>query len=308
MSGIVVGPGSNWRTRLETATGPTMTLAEFPETRQPSTLGEESLLNVQHSPLGLGLRVSVGQTPLGAATEALGPLIVDGRLREADLHRTVDALRLPARFFADLVVHLQSLGVTVFAPDDEEDDGSGFDRKGLAVFLECAGRHPILTAEDERRLAGVLAEGRLAQEWLDSGQVPEEAVADFRRKVRAGEEAGNEFIRCNFKLVVSIVKKFQARGLELDDLIQEGHFGLATAVRKFDSDLGYRFSTYATWWIRQGVQRAIADYGSAIGCGSPQGTSSCLGNGVVGVALLVDSPSFLRQVIAPVVGEVPVGV
>jgi RNA polymerase primary sigma factor len=210
--------------------------------------------------------IAVGQTPMGEAMAALGPLIVDGRLQEDDLHRTVKMLRLPARFFADLTAHLRSVGVTVFVPDEPDDaeEESGFDRDGLSVFLERAARHPILTGEDERRLAGIIAEGRLAKEWLASGLVPEHAVAEFRRKVSAGEDAGNEFVRCNLRLVVSIAKKYQARGLDIEDLIQEGHFGLATAVRKFDPDRGFKFSTYATWWIRQSLQRAVADRGAAI--------------------------------------------
>lgn len=194
---------------------------------------------------------------------ALGPMIVDGRVQEAELHRVVEELRLPARFFAELIGHLDAVGVVVSDGDDNPDD-SGFDRDGLSVFFERAAGHRILTGEEERELAKTIAEGRLAQDWLDSGQVPEHAVCDLQRKVRAGEEAGNEFVRCNLRLVVSIARKMQGRGLELEDLIQEGHFGLATAVQKFDPDRGFKFSTYATWWIRQSVQRAVADRGSAI--------------------------------------------
>lgn len=194
---------------------------------------------------------------------ALGSTIVDGRVQEADLHRAVEELRLPARFFAELIAHLDAIGVMVVDGDDTADD-TGFDRDGLSVFFERAAAHRILTAEEERALATTIAEGRLARDWLDSGQVPEHAVPDLQRKVRAGEEASNEFVRCNLRLVVSIARKLQGRGLELEDLIQEGHFGLAAAVQKFDPDLGFKFSTYATWWIRQSVQRAIADRGSAI--------------------------------------------
>jgi RNA polymerase primary sigma factor len=193
----------------------------------------------------------------------LGPLIMGGRVQEDDLHRVVQELRLPARFFADVIAHLDAVGVVVVDGDDSSDD-AGFDRDGLSVFFERAAAHRILTAAEERELARSIAEGRLAQDWLDSGRVPDHAVPDLRRKVRAGDEASNEFVRCNLRLVVSIARKMQGRGLELEDLIQEGHFGLATAVQKFDPDRGFKFSTYATWWIRQAIQRALADRGNAI--------------------------------------------
>jgi RNA polymerase primary sigma factor len=196
---------------------------------------------------------------------ALAPAICGGRVKEADLHCVVEELRLPARFFVELTTHLDAIGVTVVAAEiDEGDDHTGFDRDGLSVFLERVGGHPILTAKEERDLAAIIGVGRLAEQWLASGQVPQDAIPELQRKVRAGEEASNEFVRCNMKLVVSIASKLQRRGVELEDLVQEGYFGLATAIRKFDADLGYKFSTYATWWIRQAVQRAIADRGSTI--------------------------------------------
>lgn len=196
--------------------------------------------------------------------EALHPWIHNGRLRNEHLYQTIEELRLPARYFSVLTAHLESLGIVLTAEDDIVEDESGYDRNGLSAFLEKALHHRILTAKEERDLASTIDAGRLAKEWLDSGNVPEHAISDLRRKVRAGEEASNEFVRCNFKLVVSIVKKLQRRGLDLEDLIQEGYFGLAIAVRKFDPDLGYKFSTYATWWIRQSASRAIADRGDAI--------------------------------------------
>ena len=197
--------------------------------------------------------------------EALGSAICDGRVKEADLNCVVEELRLPARFFAELTAHLDGIGVVVVPDDvDGHEDNTGFDRDGLSVFLERVGGHRILTAKEERDLAAIIGVGRLAEQWLASGRVPEDAIPELQRQARAGDEASNEFVRCNMKLVVSIASKLQGRGVELEDLIQEGYFGLATAIRKFDADLGYKFSTYATWWIRQAVQRAIADRGSTI--------------------------------------------
>ena len=83
--------------------------------------------------------------------------------------------------------------------------------------------------------------------------------------IKAGDQHSKEqFIQANLKLVVSIAKRYQGRGLALEDIIQEGNIGLMRAVEKFDSALGYKFSTYATWWIRQAITRAIADQGRTI--------------------------------------------
>lgn len=126
------------------------------------------------------------------------------------------------------------------AEEDGESADAGFNQDGLTTFLGQAARHRVLTAADERRLAAVISEGALAQQWLDTGRVPPGAVGDLTRKVRAGERAKDEFARCNVKLVVSIAGRLQGRGLELDDLIQEGWIGLSIAVAKFD---GTRAST-----------------------------------------------------------------
>ena len=201
---------------------------------------------------------------LDAALEALEPLIVDGRLSDRSLHEAVAAVALPARQYARLLAQLAERDVVVFEEESHEDGEEGFDRDGLTVFMERACRHPILAAEQERDLARTIAEGVLAQRWLDSGRTPANAVADLKRKVRAGEQAKDELARCNVRLVVSIASRLQGHGLELEDLIQEGWLGLSRAVEKFDGTLGYKFSTYATWWIRQAVQRAVADRGSSI--------------------------------------------
>jgi len=127
-------------------------------------------------------------------------------------------------------------------------------------YLDEVGTHALLTAADEVRLAEDIEAGRLAREELDSGV----KVTPARRRtlltaVRAGDRARQEFIECNLRLVVSIAKRYQTAGLGLLDLVQEGNLGLMRAVDKFDQRKGFKFSTYATWWIRQAITRALAD-------------------------------------------------
>jgi RNA polymerase sigma factor (sigma-70 family) len=130
----------------------------------------------------------------------------------------------------------------------------------LRVYLREIGRHPLLTREDEIRLAQVAAAGRDADTELAAGGDPSPArVRELRQTVRAGAIAAETFTNGNLRLVVSIAKKYQASGLPLLDLVQEGNLGLIHAVEKFDWEKGFKFSTYATWWIRQAITRGIAN-------------------------------------------------
>lgn len=199
--------------------------------------------------------------------DALAAPLARGRVREDELHAAITDVALPARLYGALRAQLDELEVAVVAEDDAEDTerpDPGFNQDGLTTFLGQAGRHRVLTAADERHLAAIISKGALAKQWLDTGRVPPDAVGDLTGEVRAGERAKNEFASCNIKLVASIAGRLQGRGLELDDLIQEGYIGLMTAVAKFDGTRGYKFSTYATWWIRQAMERAIANTGSTI--------------------------------------------
>ena len=130
----------------------------------------------------------------------------------------------------------------------------------LRQYLDDIGTYPLLTAEDERRLAAVILESRFAQERLDTDPAPKgRERADVMRKIRAGDDARAEFIQCNLRLVVSVARRYEGSGLSLLDLIQEGNLGLIRAVEGFDHQKGFKFSTYATWWIRQSIGRALAD-------------------------------------------------
>ena len=128
----------------------------------------------------------------------------------------------------------------------------------VRVYLDGIGRHPLLTKDDEMRLAQAIEAGREAERVLASGAclTPPE-TRDLRRKKRAGESASDQFINSNLRLVVSIAKRYQASEMPILDLIQEGNLGLIHAVEKFDWRKGFKFSTYATWWIRQAIGRGI---------------------------------------------------
>jgi len=130
----------------------------------------------------------------------------------------------------------------------------------VRLYLEDVGRHDLLTKDDEIRLAQAIETGTAAREKLETTKklTPTQRRA-LKREVRQGDEAHRQFVNSNLRLVVSIAKKYQSSGLPLLDIVQEGNLGLIHAVDKFDWRKGFKFSTYATWWIRQAIQRGIAN-------------------------------------------------
>src|SRR3954465_9133473 len=133
----------------------------------------------------------------------------------------------------------------------------------VRLYLTDIGQYPLLTKDDEVRLAKAIEGGGSAASQLDAGpkDITPAKKRELRRQVREGEDAERTFVQSNLRLVVSIAKKYQASGLPLLDLIQEGNLGLMHAVEKFDWRKGFKFSTYATWWIRQAITRGIANTG-----------------------------------------------
>jgi RNA polymerase sigma factor (sigma-70 family) len=128
----------------------------------------------------------------------------------------------------------------------------------LGLYLDEAGSFPLLTKADEMRLGQIIQEGQAAQARLDNGErLTTKERKELRRQAAAAEDATTEFINANLRLVVSVARKYQWSGLPLGDLIQEGNLGLIHAVEKFDWRKGFKFSTYATWWIRQAIGRAV---------------------------------------------------
>lgn len=134
----------------------------------------------------------------------------------------------------------------------------------IGLYLKEMARVPLLSTQEEIRLAKLLERGLAAQRRLSKdGHAPEER-RKLERVIDEGKAAREHLIKANTRLVVSIAKKYMGRGVPFLDLIQEGNLGLMKAVEKFDYRRGYRFSTYATWWIRQTITRAIADQGRTI--------------------------------------------
>jgi RNA polymerase primary sigma factor len=185
----------------------------------------------------------------------------------------------------DALIALMESGVELGTPDEVADpEDGGFEEPNqaddetadlmacfdtvvlddpLGLYLREIGQVPLLTAEQEITLARCMEAGRIALEKLNDSLDPTEEV-ELRRGVVEGLMARDHLVRANSRLVVSIARRYIGHGVSFLDLIQEGNLGLMRAATKFDYRLGNKFSTYATWWIRQAVTRAIADQGRTI--------------------------------------------
>lgn len=137
----------------------------------------------------------------------------------------------------------------------------------VGLYLKEAGRVPLLTAEEEVRLAKRMEAANWAREKMNNGDPDSMLWSEeqaLRQMIMDGEAAQEHLIRANARLVISVAKKYIGRGVPFLDLIQEGNIGLIRATNKFEYQRGHKFSTYATWWIRQAVSRAVADQGRTI--------------------------------------------
>jgi RNA polymerase primary sigma factor len=165
---------------------------------------------------------------------------------------------------ADVPEHLR--------PEDDLEQVEDFDLSAIAsddtvgLYLKEMARVPLLTTQQEIDLATRIERGRLAETRLSrlNGNGTPRRRSELMSHILDGRAARDHLIKANTRLVVSIAKKYMGRGVPFLDLIQEGNLGLMKAVEKFDYHRGYRFSTYATWWIRQTITRAIADQGRTI--------------------------------------------
>ncbi|MBP1464660.1 RNA polymerase sigma factor RpoD [Candidatus Chloroploca sp. M-50] len=129
----------------------------------------------------------------------------------------------------------------------------------VRLYLREIGQVPLLTAEQEKRLAQEIEKGQIAERKLKDANADSPEAKQLELERAAGNEARQKMAAANLRLVVSIAKRYRDRGLPLLDLIQEGSLGLLRAIEKFDHNKGYKFSTYATWWIKQALSRALAD-------------------------------------------------
>ena len=186
----------------------------------------------------------------------------------------------------DILANLVEAGIGVGPPEEEQEQEAGslqkpgrtdaaadqeayFDTVAtddtIGLYIKEIGQVPLLTAEQEVTLAKRMEAGRIAQADLDqNGPLNPEEQAELRRAVQDGLAAREHIIRANSRLVISVAKKYIGRGVPFLDLIQEGNIGLIRTADKFNYRLGNKFSTYATWWIRQAVTRAIADQSRTI--------------------------------------------
>jgi RNA polymerase primary sigma factor len=224
--------------------------------------------------------------PVDQVTDLVARARERGTIAMADLTAAFDRCDLPADAVDGVLRLLAEEGVEILeAPiDDQEDlrraqpDGSRRGATGdlVRIYLREIGRVPLLTAQDEVDLAKSIEAGLFAEEKLQAGSAPSEDLADgatagsgaelaeLALLAADGMQAKQRLIEANLRLVVSIAKRYIGRGLVFLDLIQEGNLGLIRAVEKFDYTKGYKFSTYATWWIRQAITRAIADQARTI--------------------------------------------
>ena len=232
--------------------------------------------------------------------EKLGELLdtgyKKGKLTSNELMEVLDSLSLESEQLDKLYDTMENLGIDTaadedFLPDLEDEAGPPVEEledipeeeivdpntlvdafsidDPVRMYLKEIGKVNLLTPEQEIDLAQKMGAGNLAKEQLEelekSGEaIPQEVREELNRTIKAGERAKQQLAEANLRLVVSIAKRYVGRGMLFLDLIQEGNLGLIKAVEKFDYTKGYKFSTYATWWIRQAITRAIADQARTI--------------------------------------------
>lgn len=167
----------------------------------------------------------------------------------------------------DDLTTLAEEGPNAFLPHDRESEAVTDELMAggpASLYLREISRTPLLTAEEEVMLAQQLEAGKEARELLDSGNVDAAERERLEDMATTGEEARRRLIESNLRLVVSVARKYLGRGLSFLDLVQEGNIGLQRGVDKYDWRRGFRFSTYAYWWIRQAVSRAVAEQSRTI--------------------------------------------
>jgi RNA polymerase primary sigma factor len=197
-----------------------------------------------------------------------------GFLVVTEILQELEDVEAPPEAFDQVVEALQGSKVNVREDSQNALEATALSNDELVhvsdpvrMYLQEIGRYPLLTPQQEVELAMQMEAGGRASEKLEDEVAVELPVADrviLQRSARNADRARKRLVEANLRLVVSIAKKYVGRGLSLLDLIQEGNLGLIRAVEKFDYRKGFKFSTYATWWIRQAVTRALADQARTI--------------------------------------------
>jgi len=192
-----------------------------------------------------------------------------GYLVLSELQELYDPLTHPDNWVDDQAQQARDRGMAII--DDLVEDADRPEAQPLSAssdsvrqYLNEIGRTELLTPELEVDLAKRYQAGLAATAIIAGGDLPPRRKAQLRMIVNAGERAKDHMIRANLRLVVSVARKFRGRGVDLLALIQEGNLGLIRGVEKFDHTKGYKFSTYATWWIRQALQRGLANTGRTV--------------------------------------------
>jgi RNA polymerase primary sigma factor len=194
-----------------------------------------------------------------------------GFLTMAEVQQELEDIEAPGEAFEKVADELRVKGIRL------TEEGPGVAEEIIEVsqisvsdpvrlYLNEIGRYPLLTAQQEVELAMHMESGRRASERLlkEEENLTEEDRSFLHHEIEMGEAAHKQLVQSNLRLVVALARRYVGRGMALLDLIQEGNVGLMRAVERFDYRRGFKFSTYATWWIRQAISRAIADQGRTI--------------------------------------------
>ncbi len=242
------------------------------------------------------LKIVEGMQDTEKLSELLDTGYKKGKLTSNEMMEVLDALSLETEQLDKLYDAIENLGIDIaveeeFLPALDEEipppaeeledipeeeivdpntlvDAFAIDDP-VRMYLKEIGKVDLLTPDQEIELAQKMCAGRDAQSQLDElerqeEEIPDEVRKELQKTIKRGERAKQDLAEANLRLVVSIAKRYVGRGMLFLDLIQEGNLGLIKAVEKFDYTKGYKFSTYATWWIRQAITRAIADQARTI--------------------------------------------
>jgi len=211
-----------------------------------------------------------------AEHEVLEALLKRGKQRGflimTEVHQELEDADAKPEAFDEVFVALRDEEITIREDSNDALAATALSKDELVhvsdpvrMYLQEIGRFPLLTPQQEVELAMQMEAGARADEKLGAaGKLPVSERVILERAARSADQARKRLVEANLRLVVSIAKKYVGRGLVMLDLIQEGNLGLIRAVEKFDYRKGFKFSTYATWWIRQAVTRALADQARTI--------------------------------------------